>query len=131
MADSIKVIEVFEPETVEMKSFVQKNKKALAAAAVVGLGAAAGVAGYVYREELKKFFNWNKLANGAVESSADLLIAKLSLAISLCDIEPVDIKAVRRALVAARKEAHSVANINKQLQERSDQIAKSQPSETD
>ena len=103
-----------------------RNKAAFATAAVVGLGA-LGAAGYVYREELKNFFNWNKLANGAVESSADLLIAKLSLAISLCDIEPVDIEAVRRALIAARKEAHSVANINKQLQERSNQIATSSP----
>ncbi len=105
-----------------------RKKAALATAAVVGLGA-LGAAGYVYREELKKFFNWNKLANGAVESSADLLVAKISLALSLCDIEPVDIEAIKRALQSAKKEAQSVANINKQLQAKLDKIVSAQPAE--
>lgn len=112
------------------KSMTSQKKAAIAAATVVGLGA-LGVAGYVYREELKNFFNWNKLANGAVESSADLLVAKLSLALSLCDIEPVDIEAVKRALTAAKKEAQSVASINKQLQGRLDKIVSAQPAEED
>jgi hypothetical protein len=103
-----------------------KKKAAIAAATVVGLGA-LGAAGYVYREELKNFFNWNKLANGAVESSADLLAAKISLALSLCDIEPVDIRAIKRALESAKKEAQSVASINKQLQGRLDKVTSAQP----
>jgi hypothetical protein len=58
-------------------------------------------------------------------------VAKLSLALSLCDIEPVDIEAVKRALTAAKKEAQSVASINKQLQGRLDKIVSAQPAEED
>ena len=115
-----------EEEKSSNQSMTSNKKAAIAAATVVGLGA-LGAAGYVYREELKNFFNWNKLANGAVESSADLLAAKISLALSLCDIEPVDIEAIKRALISAKKEAQSVASINKQLQGRLDKVTSAQP----
>lgn len=115
-----------EEEKSSNQSMTSNKKAAIAAATVVGLGA-LGAAGYVYREELKNFFNWNKLANGAVESSADLLAAKISLALSLCDIEPVDIRAIKRALESAKKEAQSVASINKQLQGRLDKVTSAQP----
>lgn len=107
----------------DKESFFQRNKKAIAAATVLG---AVGVAGYVYREELKKYFNWNKLANGAVEDSTDLLVAKLSLAINLYNANPNNPE-VLNALTSAKLEARKLVNMNAMLQEKLDRIASAQP----
>ena len=113
------------PKTVE-QSFFQRNKKAITAATVLGAVGAVGVAGYVYREELKKYFNWNKLANGAVEDSTDLLVAKLSLAINLYNANPTNPE-VLNALNSAKLEARKLLNMNAMLQEKLDRIASEQP----
>lgn len=107
-------------------SFFQRNKKAITAATVLGAVGAVGVAGYVYREELKKYFNWNKLANGAVEDSTDLLVAKLSLAINLYKANPTNPE-VLNALNSAKLEARKLLNMNAMLQEKLDRIASEQP----
>ena len=108
------------------QSFFQRNKKAITAATVLGAVGAVGVAGYVYREELKKYFNWNKLANGAVEDSTDLLVAKLSLAINLYNTNPANPE-VLNALKSAKLEARKLLNMNAMLQEKLDRIASEQP----
>lgn len=108
------------------QSFFQRNKKAITAATVLGAVGAVGVAGYVYREELKKYFNWNKLANGAVEDSTDLLVAKLSLAINLYNVNPTNPE-VLNALNSAKLEARKLLNMNAMLQEKLDRIASEQP----
>ena len=118
------------PKSTDIKtaeqSFFQRNKKAITAATVLGAVGAVGVAGYVYREELKKYFNWNKLANGAVEDSTDLLVAKLSLAINLYNVNPTNPE-VLNALNSAKLEARKLLNMNAMLQEKLDRIASEQP----
>ena len=107
------------------ESFMKRHKGKLAAG-VLALGA-LGTAGYIYRDELKRFFQFGQFANEAVEDSSQLVIAKLQLALNLCQQDKVDLKEVKLLLKQARNEARSLANVNQRLQQQLAQVANAQP----
>jgi hypothetical protein len=103
------------------ESFAKKHRGKLAAG-VLALGA-LGTAGYIYRDELKRFFKFGQYANEAVDDSANVVIHKLKLALNLCDIKPVNLEEIKSLLKQAKQEAKALANINQRLQEQLAQAA--------
>jgi uncharacterized protein HemX len=109
----------------EDEGFVKRHKGKLAVGALA-LGA-LGTAGYIYREELQRFFKFGQYANDAVEDSADVVIAKLNLALNLFNHQDVQLEDVKTLIIQAKQEAQRLVNVNKRLQEQLAKVAKAQP----
>jgi hypothetical protein len=106
-----------------------KNSNRKIAGAAVGTLAlgALGTAAYVYREELKRFFKFGQYANSTIDDSANLVVAKLGLAINMCDSqEEPNLKDVIALLLQAQKEARALVNVNQRLQDQLDKVTKVQ-----
>jgi hypothetical protein len=93
-----------------------KRQKALGA--VGGLALAGGIAMiYTHWEDIKRFFKWGQLANGAAADSVVLLETKLDHAILLCK-NGADAVSLKHAIEAAGEEASKLVAINQQLREK-------------
>jgi len=93
-----------------------KRQKALGA--VGGLALAGGIAMiYTHWEDIKRFFKWGQLANGAAADSVVLLETKLDHAILLCK-NGADAVSLKHAIETAGEEASKLVAINQQLREK-------------
>jgi len=85
----------------------------------VGTLALAGGVGMIYThwDDLKRFFKWGQLANGAAADSVVLLETKLDHAILLCK-NGDDVLSLKHAIDAAGDEANKLVAINQQLRDK-------------
>lgn len=83
------------------------------------LALAGGISAFVYThwEDIKRFFKWGQLANGAAADSVVLLETKLDHAISLCKAG-ADIRLLKHSIESAGDEAEKLVAINQQLRDK-------------